>query len=94
MIGDREHDVIAAVRNGMRAIGVTWGYGSADELTAAGATMLCESPQQLAGTVQSALESPTREVRLRDDAQGDDHICGSAGGEPTTLGASRPRSRF
>jgi phosphoglycolate phosphatase len=57
MIGDREHDMIAAARNGMRAVGVTWGYGSAGELTAAGAAMLCEAPLQLAGTVQSALES-------------------------------------
>jgi phosphoglycolate phosphatase len=56
MIGDREHDMIAAARNGMRAVGVTWGYGSTGELTAAGAAMLCESPLQLAGTVQSALE--------------------------------------
>ena len=37
MIGDREHDVNAATRNGMRTVGVTWGYGSIDELTAAGA---------------------------------------------------------
>ena len=58
MIGDREHDVIAAVRNGMRAIGATWGYGSPGELKAAGAAVLCESPLQLAGTVQSAVKSP------------------------------------
>ena len=55
MIGDREHDVIAAKRNGMRAIGVTWGYGSIDELTAAGASALCEAPLSLAAAVQSAL---------------------------------------
>jgi phosphoglycolate phosphatase len=53
MIGDREHDVIAAKRNGMRAVGVTWGYGSAGELTAAGAALLCESPLKLADTVRS-----------------------------------------
>jgi phosphoglycolate phosphatase len=52
MIGDREHDVIAASRNGMRAIGVTWGYGSAEELTAAGAATLCTSP---AGLEQAVL---------------------------------------
>jgi phosphoglycolate phosphatase len=51
MIGDREHDVIAAARNGMRAVGVTWGYGSVAELTAAGAVILCEAPASLARTV-------------------------------------------
>ena len=47
MIGDREHDVNAAARNGMRTIGVTWGYGSTDELTAASAAVLCAAPQDL-----------------------------------------------
>ena len=47
MIGDRDNDVIAAMRNDMRAIGVTWGYGSAAELTGAGAVMLCDSPSKL-----------------------------------------------
>ena len=51
MVGDREHDVIAAAHNGMRAIGVTWGYGSIAELTAAGADVLCETPPSLAETV-------------------------------------------
>ena len=51
MIGDREFDVIAAARNGIRSVGVTWGYGSAEELTAAGAAALCDSPDGLAGAV-------------------------------------------
>lgn len=49
MIGDREFDVTAAARNGIRAIGVTWGYGSAEELEKAGAAVLCDSPNGLAG---------------------------------------------
>jgi len=48
MIGDREYDVTAAARNGLSAIGVTWGYGSAEELTAAGAASLCHAPTMLA----------------------------------------------
>lgn len=60
MIGDREHDVIAAARNGMRAIGVTWGYGSVDELTAAGAAALCASPARLAHSVFDLLR-PAKE---------------------------------
>jgi phosphoglycolate phosphatase len=51
MVGDREHDVFAAKRNGLRAIGVTWGYGSSEELIAAGADRLCASPAELVATL-------------------------------------------
>ena len=51
MIGDREFDVTAAARNGLSAIGVTWGYGSTEELTGAGAATLCPSPAGLAEAV-------------------------------------------
>jgi phosphoglycolate phosphatase len=47
MIGDREFDVTAAARNGMRAVGVTWGYGSHEELQSAGAAALCDRPGDL-----------------------------------------------
>jgi phosphoglycolate phosphatase len=50
MIGDRNLDVTAAAHNGMRAVGVKWGYGSEQELT--GASALCDSPRDLAGVVQ------------------------------------------
>ena len=32
MVGDRHHDIDGARANGVRVIGVTWGYGGADEL--------------------------------------------------------------
>jgi phosphoglycolate phosphatase len=35
MIGDRYHDVDAALAVGARAVGVSWGYGSANEMKAA-----------------------------------------------------------
>jgi phosphoglycolate phosphatase len=47
MIGDREHDIIGAKKNGLRSIGVLWGYGSEEELWAAGAESLAASPAQL-----------------------------------------------
>lgn len=53
MIGDREHDVLAAARNGIRTVGVTWGYGSVAELETAGAAVFCNSPSTLAATVLS-----------------------------------------
>lgn len=43
MIGDREHDVIGAKQNGIDCIGVLWGYGSREELEAAGAGYIAES---------------------------------------------------
>jgi phosphoglycolate phosphatase len=51
MIGDREHDAIGAVANGLTPIGVLWGYGSREELEAAGVTRLLERPADLAGIV-------------------------------------------
>jgi len=47
MWGDREQDVLAASRHGIPTIGALWGYGGADELRAAGAAALCESPSQV-----------------------------------------------
>jgi phosphoglycolate phosphatase len=37
MVGDRHHDIDGARANGVRVIGVTWGYGRADELLGADA---------------------------------------------------------
>src|SRR5262249_29414053 len=51
MIGDREFDVTAAARNGIPTVGVTWGYGTAGELVAAGACALCPAPAGLAAIV-------------------------------------------
>lgn len=47
MIGDREHDVIAARKNGVPNVGVRWGYGSHEELTRAGAERILNSPEEL-----------------------------------------------
>jgi phosphoglycolate phosphatase len=47
MVGDRRHDMIGARANGVRAIGVLWGYGTREELLAAGAEQLLDSVAQL-----------------------------------------------
>lgn len=47
MIGDRRHDLIGARENGMRAIGVLWGYGSEAELRGAQADWVCASWDEL-----------------------------------------------
>jgi phosphoglycolate phosphatase len=48
MVGDRMHDMTGARANGVLPIGVLWGYGSREELLAAGAALLCEQPSNLA----------------------------------------------
>ena len=45
MIGDRANDIRAARANGVRAVGVTWGYGTRAELAHADA--LVETPARL-----------------------------------------------
>jgi phosphoglycolate phosphatase len=55
MVGDRRHDIEGARAVKMRSLGVLWGYGSRDELEAAGADQLLERPIDLARTVLSTL---------------------------------------
>jgi phosphoglycolate phosphatase len=55
MIGDRAVDIAAAHANGVRSIGVLWGYGSRDELRDAGAHALCATPRDLPATVVRVL---------------------------------------
>jgi len=52
MIGDRRYDISGAHANGMRAIGVLWGYGGRTELEEAGADAIAESPHTLLGLVE------------------------------------------
>lgn len=47
MVGDREHDVIGALRNNMHIIAVTYGYGTEEELRNAGAEQIASSPADL-----------------------------------------------
>ena len=54
MIGDRSHDIVGAKNNGMRGIGVLYGYGSREELIEAGASQLCATPRALLDHINSA----------------------------------------
>jgi phosphoglycolate phosphatase len=51
MVGDRKHDVIAAKRNGVMSLGVTYGYGTKDELVEAGVDYLCHSPLEVVSQI-------------------------------------------
>lgn len=48
MVGDREHDVIGARENHMDCVGVLFGYGSREELEAAGAVTTVATVEELA----------------------------------------------
>ena len=52
MIGDTAYDIAMAVNAGVRAIGVDWGYHSADELREAGAEAVARDPAHLRELLQ------------------------------------------
>ena len=45
MVGDREHDIIGAKENGLKSIGVLYGYGSEEELRKSGADYIVATPE-------------------------------------------------
>ena len=47
MIGDREHDIIGAKKNGIKSCGVLYGYGNRQELEAAGADYIVDNVRNL-----------------------------------------------
>ncbi len=51
MVGDREHDAHGARTLATRFVGVAWGFGTPDELVAAGAPRVVASPDELADVV-------------------------------------------
>ena len=54
IVGDRVYDIVAGKRNGIFTIGVEYGYGSREELAAAGADRICESPAEVAHLLLSS----------------------------------------
>ena len=47
MVGDRRHDIFGAKQNGISCVGVLYGFGSLEELTAAGADYIAENIDEL-----------------------------------------------
>ena len=47
MIGDTKYDVLGAAANGIDTLGVTWGYGTKEDLVEAGALATVDTPSQL-----------------------------------------------
>ena len=53
MIGDREHDIIGANDIGIDSIGVLYGYGSLQELRAAGATHIAKNTDDILNIIKN-----------------------------------------
>ena len=47
MVGDTAYDVIGAKAHGMPAVGVSWGYGKADDMASAGAAAITSTMDEL-----------------------------------------------
>ena len=47
MVGDTKFDIIGAKHHGIPAIGVSWGYGKVEDMVAAGAAAIADTPEQL-----------------------------------------------
>lgn len=52
MVGDRRHDIIGAKNNGLACIGVTYGYGSKQELLDSGADWLVDDPMDILTVIE------------------------------------------
>ncbi len=47
MVGDRKYDVMGAKKHHIDSVGVLYGYGSLDEITASAPTYIVKSPEEL-----------------------------------------------
>ncbi|HZE05989.1 MAG TPA: HAD hydrolase-like protein [Solirubrobacteraceae bacterium] len=56
MVGDRSFDVVGAHAHSLLVVGVSWGIGSRDELTTAGAELVIDTPDDLPAAVRRMLE--------------------------------------
>ena len=53
MVGDTKFDVIGAKHHGIPAIGVSWGYGKVEDMAAAGAIAIADSPDELLAMIDA-----------------------------------------
>ena len=67
MIGDRSHDMVGAGNNGMKGIGVLYGYGTEAELREAGAVDVCATPAAILSCISwlAALSKDARRMQPR-----------------------------
>lgn len=53
MVGDRSHDILGAKKHRLYSLGVTYGYGTIEELVGAGADCIVDSPQEIMEIVKN-----------------------------------------
>lgn len=53
MVGDTAYDVIGASAHGIETIGVSWGYGKAEDIREAGAVAVADNPEMLLAIINS-----------------------------------------
>ena len=53
MVGDTKFDVIGAKHHGIPCIGVSWGYGTVEEMRDAGATAIANTPEELLKLIEA-----------------------------------------
>ncbi len=58
MIGDRARDVASGKAHGTHTLGVTYGFGDEEEITAAGPDAICHKPADIYPAVQQQSECP------------------------------------
>lgn len=63
MVGDRSFDILGARARAIRSIGVTWGIGGREELEAAGADTVINTPAQLPGAATRLLNGASGTAR-------------------------------
>jgi len=51
MVGDRKEDIMAEKSNGTKTLGVTYGYGSQQEIADSAHDFICNSPTGIKGTI-------------------------------------------
>lgn len=60
MLGDRMHDARGALANGITPLGALWGFGSRDELTAAGCAAIGDAPGAIPALVETLKNDRSR----------------------------------
>lgn len=99
-IGDSPTDMQTAKNAGLTAVGVTWGYRTAQELTEAGADALVHTPAELLPLFEQGLLNidaicgafTTRGfgfTYLETAAQARDYLCDTCAGKTVTFGGSQ-----
>lgn len=74
MVGDREHDMIGAKANGVRGVGVLWGYGTKVELESSGALECIRSPQELTPYLTISRTKPCGRTLVPSAADGQSNV--------------------